>query len=91
MSFPNKFHFLQWSEASRVVAGFSAAFFGEVLCDLFGVIHEAQYLCALPHVGKVRGGEFGQPMCRRRCFAVEEQFKGAVDARLIQKVKLDAK
>lgn len=79
------------SEAERDVAGFYAAFFGEGVRDALGVVQEAQYLCLFSHVGKVGGGEFGQCECRGRCCAVEEQLEGAVDARLIQVVKLSAK
>ena len=79
------------SESEGDTAGFYAAFFGEGVRDALGVVQEAQYFCLIPHVGKVGGGEFGQRERGGGCFAVEEQFEGAVDARLIHEVKLGAK
>ena len=46
------------SEAEGDAAGFYAAFFGEGVRDALWVVQEAQYLCLIPHVGKVGGGEF---------------------------------
>ena len=79
------------SETEGGTAGFYAAFFGEGIRDALGVVQVAQYLCPISYVGKVGGGEFSQCECRGGCFMVEEQFEGAVDARLIHEVKFGAK
>ena len=44
------------SETEGDAAGFYAAFFGEGVRDALWVVQEAQYLCLIPHIGKVSAG-----------------------------------